>query len=99
MSTNKTGRIGSGFDDFLREEGRLEETQTIALKRVLAWALAEAMKSQGLTKKALAERMGTSRSQLDRLLDPDHTDVKLDTLVRAARATGQELRLELVDAA
>jgi predicted XRE-type DNA-binding protein len=99
MSTNKTGRIGSSFDDFLREDGAYEETQTVALKRVLAWGLAEAMKAQGLTKKALAERMGTSRSQLDRLLDPAHTDVKLDTLVRAAKATGRELRLELVDVA
>ena len=87
--------MGSSFDDFLREEDAYEETQAVAIKRVLAYQLAEAMKAEGLTKVAMAERMGTSRSQLDRLLDPSKADVKLDTLARAARAVGRELKLEL----
>lgn len=87
--------MGSSFDDFLREEDAHEETQAVAIKRVLAYQLAEAMKAEGLTKVAMAERMGTSRSQLDRLLDPSKADVKLDTLARAARAVGRELKLEL----
>lgn len=87
--------IGSSFDDFLREDDAYEETQAVAIKRVLAYQLAEAMKAEGLTKVAMAERMGTSRSQLDRLLDPTRADVRLDTLARAARAVGRELKLEL----
>lgn len=90
--------VGSSFDDFLREEGVYEETQAIAIKRVLAWSLTQAMKKQKLTKAEMARRMETSRSQLDRLLDPDNADVKLDTLARAARAVNCELRLELVAA-
>jgi predicted XRE-type DNA-binding protein len=65
----KKGRIGSAFDDFLREEGTYEQTQAVAIKRVLAWQLGEAMKAKGLTKSELARQMNTSRSQLNRLLD------------------------------
>ena len=89
---------GSSFDDFLEEEGLLEETEAAALKRVIAWHLAEAMKAEGVSKKALAERLGTSRSQLDRLLDPDNPNVHLTTIARAARAAGKRLRIEMVDA-
>ncbi|SFL40683.1 helix-turn-helix domain-containing protein [Methylorubrum salsuginis] len=89
---------GSSFDDFLEEEGLLEETEAAALKRVIAWQLAEAMKAEGVSKKALAERLGTSRSQLDRLLDPDNPNVHLTTIARAARAVGKRLRIEMVDA-
>jgi predicted XRE-type DNA-binding protein len=96
--TMKRGRIGSSFDDYLREEGTYEETQAVAIKRVLAWRLAEEMKRQNLTKAEMARRMETSRSQLDRLLDPGNADVKLDTLARAARAVDCELRLELAAA-
>ena len=87
--------MGSGPDDFPREEDVYEETQAVAITRVLACQLAEAMKAEGLAKVAMAERTGTSRSQLDRLLDPSRADVKLDTLARAARAVGRELKLEL----
>jgi len=61
---------GSSFDDFLEEEGILEEVEAVAIKRVLAWQLAEEMRKTGTTKKATALRLKTSRSQLDRLLDP-----------------------------
>lgn len=96
--TAKRGRIGSSFDDYLRAEGTYEETQAVAIKRVLAWRLAEEMKRLQITKAEMARRMETSRSQLDRLLDPDNADVKLDTLARAARAVDCELRLELAAA-
>lgn len=94
----KRGKIGSSFDDFLREDGAYNETQAIAIKRVIAWALAQEMQKKKITKTAMAERMATSRSQLDRLLDPENADVKLDTLSRAARAVDCELRIELVAA-
>jgi len=94
--TAKRAKIGSNFDDFLREEGVYEETQAVAIKRVLAWQLAQQMEKKNITKTAMAARMETSRSQLDRLLDPDSADVKLDTLTRAARAVNCELHLELV---
>lgn len=94
----KRARIGSSFDDYLRAEGTYEETQTVAIKRVIAFALAQEMEKKNITKTEMAERMETSRSQLDRLLDPDNADVKLDTLSRAARAVDCELRLELIAA-
>ena len=83
MSIRKKGRIGSRFDDFLREEGIYESVQAVAVKRVIAWQLAEAMKAKGVTKAELARQMNTSRSQLDRLLDPENEGVELQTLVRA----------------
>lgn len=88
--------IGSGFDDFLKEEGVYEETQAIAIKRVIAWQLREEMKRQSITKVEMARRMKTSRSQLDRLLDPDNDKIELATLGRAARALGRELQIGLV---
>jgi antitoxin HicB len=90
---------GSSFESFLEEEGILEEVQAVAIKRVLAWQLSEAMKAGNISKKAMAERMGTSRSQLDRLLDPENSAVHLQTIARAARAVGKRLRLEMIDAA
>jgi hypothetical protein len=90
---------GSSFDDFLEEEGILDAVDAVAIKRVIAWQLAEAMKAEQITKKAMAERMGTSRSQLDRLLDPANGAVHLDTIAKAARAVGKRLRIEMVDAA
>lgn len=71
----------------------------MAIKRVIAWQLAEAMKAREMTKKAMAPKMGTSRSQLDRLLDPRRGDVHLETIGKAARAVGKRLRIEMVDAA
>ena len=89
------GRIGSRFDAFLREEGVYAQTQAVAIKRVLAWQLAEQMKKQHLTKSAMAKRTETSRNQLDRLLDPENAEVLLDTLTRAARAVNCELHFQL----
>ena len=88
--------LGSSFDDFLKEEGVYEETQAQAIKRVLAWQIEEAMRTQHLTKSAMAARMHTSRSQLERLLDPEKTGVSLETIQRAAAVVGRELRVELV---
>lgn len=96
MKAKKKGRIGSSFDSFLREEGRYEETQAVAIKRVLAWQIEEAMKKGDVTKSEMARRMNTSRSQLDRLLDPDNHAISLETLARAAHAVGRTLKFELV---
>jgi DNA-binding Xre family transcriptional regulator len=90
---------GSTFDSFLEEEGILDEVETAAIKRVIAWQLAEAMKAGKISKKTMAERMGTSRSQLDRLLDPENSAVQLQTIARAARAVGKRLRMEMINAA
>ncbi|MCC6781063.1 MAG: XRE family transcriptional regulator [Hyphomicrobiales bacterium] len=84
------------LDSFLEEEGTREEFEAIAIKEVLAWQIAEAMKAQNLSRKRLAERMRTSRSQVGRLLDPKDGNVTLATLQRAARIVGRTLRLELV---
>ncbi len=88
--------IGSSLSDFLKDTGRLEEAQRIAIKRVLAWQLSKIMEDQKLSKVEMARRMKTSRTQVDRLLDPDNNKVQLDTLERAASILGKELRVELV---
>jgi antitoxin HicB len=88
--------VGSSFDDFLAEEGNLEEVEAVAIERILARQISEAMQAQNLTKKAMALRMGTSRSALDRLLEPENTSVTLRTLQKAASTVGRRLRLELV---
>lgn len=87
--------IGSNFDDFLEEEGVLAEAESIAIKRVLAFQLKELMKAQKLNKTQLAKRMKTSRSALERLLDPDNPSVTLLTLERAARALGKNIKIEI----
>ena len=92
----KNPHLGSSFDSFLEKEGLLHEVTARALKRVIARQLDTLMKDQGFNKTSLAKKMETSRSQLDRLLDPENDSVTLDTLVRAAHAVGRELRLELV---
>lgn len=102
MSTrNKTpfDHSGSTFDSFLEEEGIRDEVDAVAIKRVIAWQLAEAMKASKISKKAMAQRIGTSRSQLDRLLDPENSSVQLQTIAKAARAVGKRLRVEMEDAA
>jgi antitoxin HicB len=96
MTKKKNGRVGSSFDDFLKEEGIYEEVTAVAIKRVIARQLDALMTDQGLTKSALAKRMKTSRAQLDRLLDPENESVTLGTLARAAQAVGRNLRMELV---
>ncbi len=95
MSKNK-GHIGSSFESYLQEQGTLEETTAIAVKRVLAWQLEQAMQKKQLSKNQMAKAMKTSRSQLDRILDPDNDRVQLATLTAAARVVGRQLRIELV---
>jgi antitoxin HicB len=87
---------GSGIDDFLREENVLEEFRTRAVKEVIAWQIAEAMKEQGISKRQLAGLMRTSRTQVDRLLDPEHGNVTIETLRRAADVIGRKLQVGLV---
>jgi antitoxin HicB len=87
--------IGSNFDDFLIEEGLLEEVEATAVKRVLAYQISELMTVQNLSKTEMAARMQTSRAALDRLLDPQNHSVILLTLDKAARALGKRLRLSL----
>jgi antitoxin HicB len=99
MKKKKTTRSTDDLttlDDYLKDEGKLEEFEAVAIKEVLAWQIAEAMKAQNLSRKRLAERMKTSRSQIGRLLDPKDGNVTLATLQRAARMVGRKLRLELV---
>lgn len=89
-------RIGSTFESFLDEQGIRGEVEDLAQKRVIAWQIEKAMKAQGLSKMEMAERMQTSRTQVERLLDPENNRVQLDTLQRAAQAVGRKLKLELV---
>ena len=86
----------STLDDFLKQDGKLDEFQATAIKEVLAWQIAEAMKANNISRNALAMRMKTSRSQIGRLLDPKDGNVTLATLQRAAQMVGRSLRLELV---
>ncbi|HET9086567.1 MAG TPA: helix-turn-helix transcriptional regulator [Acidobacteriaceae bacterium] len=88
---------GSSFDEFLEEEGIREEVESAAIKRILAWQFEQEMGRQQKTKQAMARELKTSRSQLDRLLDPQNTAVSLDTLARAARVLGKRLVLEIRD--
>ena len=95
MGENKMNKYsGSNFDDFLSEEGILEEVSAKALKRLLALQIADIMEETNLTKTLLAQKMQTSRSQLDRLLDPDNTSVTIESLEHLARAVGKQLRIE-----
>ena len=96
MTKRKKGYVGSSFDDFLKKEGVASETKSIAIKRVLAWQIEEAMKHEQLSKNQMAKAMHTSRSQLDRILDPDNERIQLDTMIKAAHVLGKELRIELV---
>lgn len=89
---------GSSFDSFLDERGIREEVEAVATKRVLAWQLEEEMKRQHKTKQAMARDLNTSRSQLDRLLDPQNTTVSLETITRAARVLGKRLIVRIADA-
>jgi predicted XRE-type DNA-binding protein len=93
-----TKHMGSEFDDFLREEGLLDGAEAVASKRVLAYQIAQAMEQRELSKAAMARRMGTSRSSLDRLLDPAVPSVTLLTIEKAARVLGKRVRIEMVEA-
>jgi antitoxin HicB len=94
----KNKHLGSSFDSFLVEEGLYEEVTSVAWKRVLSWQVAEAMKKEGITKSEMAKRMKTSRTQLERLLDPDNPNVLLETVQKAAAAVGKRMTIGLVDA-
>lgn len=87
--------IGSRFDEFLEDEDLLAETEAVAIKRVIPWQIETLMKEEGLTKSEMARRMGTSRSALERLLDPANPSVTLLTIERAAKALGKKVRVEL----
>ena len=89
------GKVGGLFEDFLKEQGTCGETTEYAVKRVLAFQIAQMMKEQNISKVEMARRLETSRSQLDRLLDPDNDRVTLSVLSRAARVLGRSLNLEL----
>jgi antitoxin HicB len=97
MKRRKIDHSGSTFDSFLEEEGIREETEAVAIKRVLAWQLEQAMRKQQKTKQAMAKELHTSRSQLDRLLDPRNVSVTLDTITRAARVLGKRVILRVAD--
>ena len=88
---------GSSFDDFLEEEGMRNEVESVAIKRVLAWQFEQEMEKQRKTKQGMARELRTSRSQLDRLLDPANTAVSLETLTRAANVLGKRLVFEIRD--
>jgi antitoxin HicB len=87
---------GSSIDNFLKEEGVFEEFQARAVKEVIAWQLAEAMKKRKLSKRRLAAMMHTSRTQVDRVLDPADGNVTIETLQRAAAIVGRKVQVELV---
>src|SRR5262249_10357764 len=93
--TRKMDHSGSSFESFLEEEGIREEVEAVAIKRVLAWQLLQEMRRQKKTKQTMARELHTSRSQLDRLLDPDNVSVTLDTMSRAAQALGKSLVIRI----
>jgi DNA-binding Xre family transcriptional regulator len=91
-------RHGSNFDDFLRQQGLLEEVEAAALKKVIAAALSERMKRKHLSVTTLARRLGTSRAAVNRVLDEHNTSITLHTLTRAAAIVGCRLKLQIVAA-
>ena len=95
MNNEKNKHIGSSFDDFLKEEGIRDEARVQAVKRVIAWQIAQQMAELKLRKNQMAKRMKTSRTQVERLLDPKNDKVQLNTIQRAAAVMGRTLRLEL----
>lgn len=88
---------GSSFDSFLEEEDLLKESEAVALKRVIAWQLKTAMNKKRVTKSWMAHELRTSRSQVDRLLDPLNVGVSIGTVAKAARAVGKAFRMEFVE--
>jgi DNA-binding Xre family transcriptional regulator len=95
---NKNPHDGTTLDDFLREEGILEEIESAALKRVLALKVADLMRKKQIKKATMARQMRTSRAALDRLLDPSYPSVTLSTLTRAAKALGKKIKIDLIPA-
>lgn len=95
MRTKKHSNAGSSLEEFLVEEGVYAEATALAVKRVIAWQLQQAMAERKISKTRMAELMETSRRQLSRVLNPEDGNVTLDTLQRAAKAVGRSLRIEL----
>lgn len=93
--TVETGRVGGTFEDFLKSQGTLDDSNSVAIKRVIAWQIKKLMAEQAISKVDMARRMNTSRSQLDRLLDAENDAITLGTLSRAAQVVGKTIRLEL----
>ncbi|MFO7902469.1 MAG: helix-turn-helix domain-containing protein [Planctomycetota bacterium] len=93
-SKKRNPHLGSDFDDFLAQEGMLADVESVAIKRVVAFQIARMIEQQNISKAEMARRMNTSRSSLDRLLDPENDSVTLQTLERAAQALGKRLRVE-----
>jgi predicted XRE-type DNA-binding protein len=91
----KNKHSGSSLDDWLEEEGLLEDATAVAVKRVIAWQILQAMKKQQITKTDMAKRMHTSRAALNRLLDESDTSVTLMTLASAAAALGKKMQFQL----
>ena len=99
ITTRKANRhTGSDLDEFLREEGLYDQTEAVAIKRVLAYEFERNMQRAQLTKTDMAKRMGTTRAQLDRLLNPKNPSTTLQTLVKAAGAVGKRVKISLVNA-
>lgn len=95
-SAKRTNRhVGSDFEEFLREEGRIEESTALALKRVLAWQIRQAMEKANVSQAEMARRMHTSRAVIRRLLDQNDPSVTLTTISKAANALGKNLQLKL----
>ena len=97
MKSTSNPHLGSTLDDLLGADGTLAEAEAVAVKRVIAWQIDQAMASERLGKAEMARRMNTSRASLDRLLDPDNVSVTLRTLHKAAAALDKRLAIELVD--
>lgn len=93
---NLKNGIGSSFDDFLEDEGMLAKAEAVAIKRVIAFQLEETMKKEHITKTEMARRMNTSRSALNRLLDPLNTSITLATIESAVAAMGKRLKIQVV---
>jgi predicted XRE-type DNA-binding protein len=91
----KKAKVGSSLDDLLKEEGLFEEAQAQAIKEVVAWQLAEAMKKRNISRTRMATLLKTSRTQVNRLLDPKD-DITLSSLQRAASLVGRKVRVDLV---
>ena len=89
--------IGSAFDDYLAAEDLLSEANEVAIKRVIAWQLQQAITSRKMTKTSVAKAMGTSRAAVDRLLDPTNTSVTLNTLGKAASVLGKRIKIDLIE--
>ncbi len=91
----KKKHIGSSLNDFLEEEGLLEESELVAVKRIIAMQIEKTMHDKAISKTKMAEFMGTSRASLDRLLDPVNVSITLQTLEKAARAVGKRLHVAI----